>query len=474
MGLLAVAGAAGTLHFFRTHFAGNPHSIIVLPFASLRQDSPKAYFADGLTDEITDELVHLKSLRVVSRTSALMFKSKPVDVRAVGRQLNVTHVLEGSVEWFGEQVRIIARLSRTSDGSQVWSEIYDRQAKDLLTIQSELAQAVARTLQLNSRIIAAPRHIPKEEAHDLLLRAAFDMQDLSVDALKRAEQTLDRVVHIDPQYAAAWFRLAVVKFTVPAANGRSRTPAEVREVKSLYQKALSLDPDLAGAHANLGSLAMIEWDWAGADRELKLASLSGPNASAEIYLALIAAYRGRFGEADRHMAAALSLDPLSSVIITYVGSIRYWEGRFPEAIAIHRQLLDRFPDQLNARLMLNLSRIQAGEAELALSDIRPLEAKFPPGRIQEVMALARLGRREEALRLLRQLETEYGHDSRISRQWFAMAWAALGDPAQTMTWLERSAHLREFQVLNLAVNPGFAEMRNVPAFRALIKRIGLM
>ena len=161
--------------------------------------------------------------------------------------------------------------------------------------------------------------------------------------------------------------MAVVKFTVPAANGRSRTPAEMREVKSLYQKALSLDPDLAGAHANLGSLAMIEWDWAGADRELKLASLSGPNASAEIYLALIAAYRGRFGEADRRMAAALSLDPLSSVIITYVGSIRYWEGRFPEAIAIHRQLLDRFPDQLNARLMLNLSRIEAGEAELALT-----------------------------------------------------------------------------------------------------------
>ena len=90
------------------------------------------------------------------------------------------------------------------------------------------------------------------------------------------------------------------------------------------------------------------------------------------------------------------------------------------------------------------------------------------------MALARLGRREEALRLLRQLETEYGHDSRISRQWFAMAWASLGDHAQTMNWLERSADLREFQVLNLAVNPGFAEMRNDPAFRALIKRIGLM
>ena len=173
VGLLAVAGLAGTLQFFRTHFAGNPSSIVVLPFTSLREDSPKAYFADGLTDEITDELVHIKSLRVVSRTSALMFKSKPADVRAVGRQLNVTHVLEGSVEWFGEQVRIIARLSRTSDGSQVWSEIYDRQAKDLLTIQSELAQAVARTLQLNSRIIAAPRHVPKRRSSRPALASGF-------------------------------------------------------------------------------------------------------------------------------------------------------------------------------------------------------------------------------------------------------------------------------------------------------------
>jgi tetratricopeptide (TPR) repeat protein len=164
---------------------------------------------------------------------------------------------------------------------------------------------------------------------------------------------------------------------------------------------------------------------------------------------------------------------MGTATIMNVGLVRYWEGRFAEAIALNRQLIDRYPGQLGPRLMQNLSFIEAGQADLALADTRLLDAKFPPARVLEVMALARLGRRDEALRLLRQLETEYQQDPRVFRQWFALTWASLGDHAQTVKWLERSADLREFQVLNLAVNPAFAEMRNNPAFRALIKRIGL-
>jgi TolB-like protein/Tfp pilus assembly protein PilF len=472
--LLAVAGLAGGLQVFRSFSAGNASSIVVLPFTSLSADPSKEYFADGLTDEITGQLVRVKSLRVVARTSAIFFKGRHADVRDVGRQLNVTHVLEGSVEWSGEQVRISAHLERASDGSHVWSGTYDRQAKDLLTVQSEVAEAVARALQVSSGMTFASRHVPSEEAHDLFLRATFEMQAQTPDALERAEQDLQRSVDNDPQYAAAWSRLGLVKFNLAPSSVRGRTPAELSEVKSLYRKALSLDPDLGEAHANLGFIAMTtDWDWAGAERELQLASRNGPSVPAEISYGLLLAYRGRFGEADRRLAAALSLDPLSVVTIGYMAAVRYWEGRFPESIAISRQLLDRYPDQLNPRLMLNLARVAAGQAELALADLRPLEAKSPHFRLQEVMALAHLGRREEALRLLRQLETGYERDARVSRQGFALAWSSLGDHSQTVKWLERSADLREFQVLNLAVNPAFADMRSDPAFRALIQRIGL-
>ena len=125
---------------------------------------------------------------------------------------------------------------------------------------------------------------------------------------------------MDPGYAAAWSRLALAKYDLTAVGRRNRTPAEVREVKDLYRKALSLDPDLAEPHANLGFIAMsTDWDWAGAERELRLASRHGPSVPAEFTYGLLLAYRGRFEEADRRMAAALSLDPLNSATLTYVG-----------------------------------------------------------------------------------------------------------------------------------------------------------
>jgi tetratricopeptide (TPR) repeat protein len=259
-----------------------------------------------------------------------------------------------------------------------------------------------------------------------------------------------------------------------AASGRNPTPAEIAGAKQFHRKALTLDPGLSSAHANLGQLAMIfDWDWATAERELQLASQNGSSAPTEMMYGLLLSYRGQFREADRHAELARSLDPLNPVILGTAASIRYWERRFPEAIALGQQILKRYPDQLNPQEGLDLAYIQSGQADLALKSLGTMVAKFPPIRLFEVMALGRSGRREEGLLLIRQLETEYEQDPHVFRQWFALAWAALGDHVQTVKWLDRSADLHEFQVLNVAVNPAFAEMRNDPGFRALVKRIGL-
>jgi tetratricopeptide (TPR) repeat protein len=216
-----------------------------------------------------------------------------------------------------------------------------------------------------------------------------------------------------------------------------------------------------------------DWDWATAERELQLAARGGRDAGAEMQYGLLLTLRGRFREADPHVQLARALDPLDFSVSINTVSVRYWESRFPEAIAISRQMLERNPDQLGPQFMMNISYVQAGQPDLALANLRPLEARFPPIRLFEVMALGKLGRRDEGLRLIRQLETEYEGDPRVFHRWFALAWASLGDHAQTLKWLERSADLHEFQVLNLAVNPAFVEMRNDPGFRALVKRIGL-
>jgi tetratricopeptide (TPR) repeat protein len=297
---------------------------------------------------------------------------------------------------------------------------------------------------------------------------------MSPDALSRAEQYFRRAVQIDPQYAAAWAGIGLAVSNRAAASGRNPTAAELAETKDLYRKALSLDPALTSTRANLGMIELrSDWDWAAAERELESASRAGPDAGAEVDYGLLLSFRGRFREADQHLDLARALSPMDSAVSTNMIMVRGLESRYTEAIALARQLLERYPNQLNPNILMNLSYIEAGQAERALENLRPLEARFPPARLFEVMALGKLGRNEEGLRLLHQLEGEYEKDTRVYRQWFALACVALGDHAGTLKWLERSADLHEFQILNVAVHPAFAPMRNDPGFRALLKRIGL-
>jgi len=468
--LFALAG----WRFYASRSGAVPPSIVVLPFTNLSADPANEYFADGLTDEITDELVRLNALRVLARTSARALKGKSADVREVGRQLNVAYVLEGSVERSGEQVRISAHLERASDGSHVWSQTYNRPAKDVFAVQSELAAAIARSLRVNSDGASAPQHAPDQEAHDLGLRGHFELENLSPDALSRAEQYFRRAVQIDPQYAGAWAEIGLAIYNRATASGRNPTAAELAETKNLYRKALSLDPALTATRANLGMIELsAEWDWTAAERELQSASRNGPDAAAEAQYGLLLSFRGRFREADQHLDLARALDPLSSGLLTNVTLVRILESRYTESIALSQQLLERYPNQLNPDILMNLTYIEAGQAERALENVRRLEARFPPVRLFEVMALGKLGRNQEGLRLLRQLDGEYEKDTRVYRFWFAMACVALGDHAETLKWLEKSADLHEFQILSLAVFPTFAPMRDDPGFRALLKRIGL-
>ncbi len=471
--VLLLAGGAGAWRFLRASSAGSPPSIVVLPFTNLSTDPANEYLASGVTGEITDELVRLNSLRVIARSSARAFKSGGSDIANVGRQLNVSYVLQGSVERSGDEVRISAHLERTSDGIRVWFQTYDRQAKDLSSLQSELTAAVARSLQVYSGQPAGPRHIPTAEAHELVMRALFEIEKATPESITKGEQDVRRVIQIDPDYAYAWTLLGGARQNAGPARGLSSTPAEVSEAKDFFHKALEIDPNLSDAHANLASMEMIEWDWPRAENDLRLA-LRSQNAGAESKYAMLSAFRGRFSEADQHIGVAASLDPVDSGTLLDVVQVRYMEGRIPDAIMVSTKAVELYPDQILLQLLLNLSYIQDGQTERALANLHRLEAVYPAARLFEVMALGRSGRRDEGLHRIQQLEAEYEGDPNVYRFWFALAWASLGDHAHTLKSLERSADLREFGVLTLAVIPNLAEMRNDPAFRALVKRIGLM
>ena len=448
-------------------------SIVVLPFTDLTGDPADQYFSEGLTDEITDSLARIKTLRVMARSSAFQFKGKTVDVREVGRLLGVTNVLEGSVERSGDRVKIIAHLERTSDGSLLWSNTYERKASDLFAVQSELAVGIAGGLRVAAKVPKA-RHVPNAEAHDFVMKARYDTQQMTTESLTRAETEFQHAIDLDPEYSTAYFGLANAKYDQSAARGSAyRTEVERKSAQQLFQKALELDPDFTDAHAMLAALAMqYDWDWGRAERELQLAAAGPSSVNAEDYYALLLIFRGRFSEAEQHIQRALDRDPYSTAARIDVSVARNLEGRFAQAREISQQMAAEYPKMIGPQGMIGLTYIEEGHPELALPILRQLKQRFPQAQVFEAMACARAGRREEALRLIRPFEEKYP-DPGVAMQWFALVYAFMGDEPNTVKWLERSADRHEFQALNLAVHPVYAPMRNSAGFRALKRRMGL-
>jgi TolB-like protein/tetratricopeptide (TPR) repeat protein len=445
----------------------------VLPFVNLSADPAFGYFSDGLTAELTDSLARIKGLRVVASSSASTFKGKAVNVSDVGRALSVAEVLEGTVERSEGKVKVVAHLERTSDGSILWSNTYVRPASDLFAVQTELATGVAASLSVAAGLPdPKSRHVPNSRAHDLVMNATFEMNQNTPAALELAEVKLRNAIELDPAYAAAYYDLALVTNNTSNANGSTYVVNRSR-IEPLLRKALQLDPDLQAAHAMLGMLAMeFDWDWAGAEREMQLATSGAPDSNAEGQYALLLTFRGRFAEADRHAARSLDLSPLGTATLMNFAQVRHLEGRLGQALEVFQRLGGQFPRMVAPRQMMAQISIEEGRPELALPIVQQLKAQFPTTDCIEASALAKEGRRQDALRLLRPLEDKYP-ETGIPMQWIALAYASMDDEPNTVKWLERSADRHEFQALNLAVHPAYAHLRNSPQFLALEKRMGL-
>jgi serine/threonine protein kinase/TolB-like protein/Flp pilus assembly protein TadD len=465
--------ATGSSVFPKRTAMGTPLSIAVLPFTDLSADPANKYFSDGLTDEITDSLARMKTVRVIARSSAFQFKGKTTDVREVGRLLNVTHVLEGSVERSGDRIKIIAHLERVSDGSLLWSNTYERKAADLFAVQSELAAGIAGGLKVAAEV-PVRKHVPIAEAHDLVIKARYDVQQMTTESVTRAEEEYRRAIDMDPEYAGAYLGLANAKYDQFVARGSTfQTEAERKSAEQLLHKALELDPDLPSAHATLAIFTMqYDWNWDGAEREFRLAVAGPSSATAESFYAFLLIFRGRFAEADRHLQRMMDLDPFSTATLNNLAVARNLEGRFAEAREISQKTAAQYPAMIGPQQLIGGTYIEEGHPELAFPVFGQLKQRYPPAGLFEAMAFAAAGQREEALRLIRPYEEKYP-DAGVSIGWFGYVYALLDDEPDTVKWLQRSADMHEWHALSLAVNPVYARMQNSPGFRALKKRMGI-
>ena len=387
--------------------------------------------------------------------------------------LNVTNVLEGTVERSGSRIKIIAHLERVSDRSLVWSNTYERQASDLFAVQSELAAGIAGGLKL-ATTTSPVKHVPNAEAHEFYMKGRYDLQQVTPESIAQAEADFQHAISRDSAYAQAYVGLATAKYDNGIARGSSyQTDVELKGVKGLLHKALDLDPDLPAAHATLATLAMqYEGDWGRAEQELQLALAGPPSSITEGQYAFFLLYHGRFADADRHLSQMAELDPFSVQTQSNLALARNLEGRFAEVRDISQRAAAEHPKMLWTRQLIGLSYVQEGRPEMALPIFRELKQHFPPAAVSEAMAQAKAGHRDEALRLIRPFEEKFP-SAGAAAEWLALVYAFMRDEPNTVKWLQRSADLHESQVLSLAVDPAFQSVRNSPGFRALERHIGL-
>jgi serine/threonine protein kinase/Flp pilus assembly protein TadD len=475
--LIALGIGAGAWSYLHPAAPSPLPSIAVLPFTNVGGNPANNYFSDGLSAEITDALSHLKGLRVIAKPSAFEFRGKAGDLRTIGRQLNVTHVLEGSVERSGDRVKIVARLTRVSDVSQLWSSTYERKTGELFSIQSDVAAEIAAGLGVPAGTTSRAKHIVQDpEARDAYMQGYYEMQRATPAAYDKAEAHFRHAMERDPQYALAYANLANViwnraMFTTVSSV---RSAATRTLTEQLYRKSLELDPGLSTVRSNLAQMAVqYDWDWAQGERELRAALAEAPDAGANNLYAEFLIIQGRFGQAEGHLLRARDLNPLGVNRMIVMAMCRDLEGRYEDARTEYERALALHPDALLPRVGIDGVDIEEGRTEQALTDLKKLESRFPAAPLFEAMALARGGQKEEALRLVRQVEAR-SDEAKLDRYWFALVYANLRDEAHALRWLERSADRREFQVTAIGVAPVFAFLHNNQGFRALMKRMGLV
>jgi TolB-like protein/DNA-binding winged helix-turn-helix (wHTH) protein/tetratricopeptide (TPR) repeat protein len=455
-------------------------SLAVLPLNNLSGDSSQEYLADEMTEELCGRLARIHDLRVISRTSVMRFKGTKLSVPEIARTLGVDALVEGSVIRQGNRIRVHAQLIRASTDEHLWADEYDGELGDVLTLESEVAQSIARTVEVKvtgeerARLIAA--HHVSPEVYESYLKAENEFSKSSSQAeLEQSIAYFEETIGKDPNFAPAYVGLAKAYERLGSVLGGAPPKETHPKMMSAVRKAIELDPDLAEPHVLLAEVYQKQWQWSDAEAEFKRAlELNSNDAGAHVGYAKWLLCQGRTDEALAWVQRARELDPLGGAGITPVGGVAITNGfilfyarRYDEAI---RELRNDDPDHW----YLGLALIANGQPDEA---IPVLEKALGPDRNPAVMgvlvrAYAHAGRRKEALRLLDELKRRQ-QKSYVAAAPFVNAYLGLGDNEQALAWLERAYEEQSNMLQLIKVHPYLDPLRSDPRFVDLVHRVGL-
>jgi TolB-like protein/Flp pilus assembly protein TadD len=454
-------------------------SIAVLPLENVSKDPAQEYFADGMTEALIGDLARIKALRVISRTSAMKYKGVSKSLPEIARELDVDAILEGSALLLGDRVRIRVQLVSANSDETLWADRYDRDLKDVLGLQSEVAETVAReiALQLTPKETAqlAQRPAVNAAAHVEYLKALHLVHDASPQAIALALKHLDQVLALDPGFAPAWAALADVHL-VRAGRGMA-PPAEAdAEAQAAAEKALALDPNLADAHAAIAQLHVHRRELAAAIHEFERAiELNPGRQSTWMWLGRAYYCVERHAEAQAAMLKALSLDPRSMIIHTAVGDAYYYAREFEKSVVYYRMAVELDPrfDGAHTDLARSLEALgQFDEAFAQYEEGRKLSGGVAGPSFGLAHLAASRGDTAEARRMLEAL-TEARATKVVSAWGIAALHASLGDIDDAFRWLEIAIEEGATGLIFLRVHPRMDAIRTDPRYLELRSRVGL-
>jgi TolB-like protein len=446
------------------------NSVAVLPFVDMSPAKDQEYFTDGLTENLLHALAQVRELKVAGRTSSFAFKGQNADLREIGRQLNVSNILEGSVQKVGDRVRVTTQLIETEGGYHLWSKTFDRDLTDIFSVQDEIATAVATALRkslLGEEQISAG-YAGNFEAYNAYLLGLAHLNERRVDGWDKAIEQFQQALKSDPNMALAWAGLSdaygiKTGFTTDFEDG-------FEDARAAALKAIELDPNLPEGYLALAQVqSSYDWDWAGAEKSLRRAqSLRSGDPDILGDLAQLKRIRGDFDGALADNEAALALDPLNTQLRrARVGGLARM-GRLEESLAEAQLLARTNPDRGGINYTLAWSYERLDKHEEALAALKAEDFQFLRLELEAII-YHRLGDIEAAQQKLQELIDTFGDD--VSFQ-VANVYAAWGDADRLFAALERGLAVRDPGLRYVSSSPLYDPYRDDPRFADVLRRLG--
>jgi len=456
---------------------GAIQSIAVLPLENLSGDPSQDYFADGMTDALITELSQIRKLRVISRTSVMQYKHTQKSLDQIAQELNVDAIVEGSVVRAGDRVRISAKLFQTNIESALWAGNFERNFTDVLALQSDVATAIARGIQVElsgaeqSQLARSRSVVP--EAYEAYLKGKYELEKRTTEAFRDAASYFQKAIEMDATFAAAYAGLAD---TYLSMSNYQMAPAEtlIPKAKQAVEQALELDDRLAQAHTSLAAIRFYHLEGGDIEEEfLRAISLDPGYAQGLHWYALYLGAVGRKEESIREIKLAREIDPKSLIINANIGFLYYLAGDYNRAEEAEKNTIQMDPSFVSAYGYLGQIHVEKKQYAEAIDEFRTA-VSLSPGDMAAQADLAHgyaiSGKKNEAEEILHEMQAAQGKEY-VSTYDFAVLYAGFRDVNKTLEWLEKGYVERNGRLTNLAVHPQFAFLRNERRFQNIIEKM---